>query len=153
MPRHSAEPAGLTGDRSAESDSSTGDSFATDSSATDPHAAPSPRDRTEQLHLRNHDGTRRYRVTVSVSKPGQPPAHEATYDLAPGEVTAEFEAVPAGQYDVRVDAAFQPTDDAHCDGTAGTDSARAVCDIGDRVSRTVAVECGNGIVDVSPGMR
>jgi hypothetical protein len=148
MPTHSAEPAGLADERAAESGSSTADS-----SATDPHAAPSPRDRTEQLHLRNHDGTRRYRVTVSVSKPGQPPVYEATYDLAPGEVTAEFEAVPVGQYDVRVDAAFRPTDDAHRDGTAGTDSARAVCDIGDRVSRTVAVECGNGIVDVSPGMR
>lgn len=148
MPRHSVEPAGLTDDRSAESDSS-----AADSPTTDPHAAQSPRDRTEQLHLRNHDGTRRYRVTVSVSKPGQPPAHEATYDLAPGEVTAEFEAVPAGEYDVRVDAAFRPTGDTRRDGTAGTDSARAVCDIGDRVSRTVAVECGNGIVDVSSGMR
>lgn len=148
MPRHSVKPGGLADDRSARSGSS-----AADSSTTDPRAGPNPRDRTEQLHLRNHDGTRRYRVTVSVSKPGQPPVYEATYDLAPGEVTAEFEAVPVGQYDVRVDAAFRPTDDAHRDGTAGTDSARAVCDIGDRVSRTVAVECGNGIVDVSPGMR
>lgn len=108
--------------------------------------------RTEQVHLRNYDSDRRYRVTLSVSKPDCPPEHEATYELAPGEVASEIEVAPPGRYDVHVDSEFRPTGGRVADGTVGTDSTTTVCDVGDPAGRTVVVECGNGIVDVSQGL-
>lgn len=122
------------------------------SSAADDRGSADVHTRTEQLHLRNYDTGRRYRVTLSVSNPDGPPEHEATYELAPGEVASELEVVPPGRYDVHVDSEFRPANGRAADGTAGSDSTTTVCNVGDRAGRTVVVECGNGIVDVSEGL-
>lgn len=110
------------------------------------------RTRCEQLHLRNYDGSRRYRLTVTVSRPGTPVEHEATYELDPGDAASELEIAPPGRYEVRVSGSFRPAGEERSDGTAGTDEATANCNVGDRPPQTVVVECGNGVVAVSEGL-
>jgi hypothetical protein len=110
------------------------------------------RTRSEQLHLRNYDEDRVYRLTVSVSRPDQPLDYEGTYELAPGEVVSELEVVPPGRYDVTVSGSFRPVVDGPNDGTVGRDSDRLECNVGDRLARTVLVECGNGLVALSEGV-
>lgn len=110
------------------------------------------RTRCEQLHLRNYDERRRYRLSVSVSRPEGGPEHESTYELGPGAVSSELEIVPPGRYEVAVSAAFRPAPEEHPGGTAGTDEETANCNVGDRAPQTVVVECGNGIVAVSEGL-
>jgi hypothetical protein len=110
------------------------------------------RTRCEQLHLRNYDESRRYRLTVSVSRPGAPPEHEATYELDPGDAASELEIAPPGRYDVRVSGSFRPAGPTRADGTAGTKEVTASCNVGDRPPQTIVVECGNGLVAVSEGL-
>lgn len=110
------------------------------------------RTRCEQLHLRNYDESRQYRVTVSVSQPDGGPEHEMTYKLAPGDVTSELEIVPPGRYEVEVSGSFRPVGQDRHHGTAGNDKETATCNVGDRPQQTVVVECGNGVVSVSEGL-
>jgi hypothetical protein len=127
-----------------------------DAHSTEPNAttldAETVRTRSEQLHLRNYDESRRYRLTVSVSRPGTPVEHEATYELDPGDATSELEIAPPGRYEVRVSGTFRPAGRERADGTVGADGTTANCNVGDRPQQTVVVECGNGIVAVSEGL-
>jgi hypothetical protein len=109
------------------------------------------RTRCGQLHLRNYDESRQYRLTVSVRQPNGGPKYEATYELAPSDVASELEIVPPGRYEVHVSGSFRPVDgESH--HTAGRDEETANCNVGDRPPQTVVVECGNGIVTVSEGL-
>jgi hypothetical protein len=110
------------------------------------------RTRSEQLHLRNYDEDRVYRLTVSLSRSDQLPDHEETYELAPGDVISELEIVPPGRYDVTVSGSFRPVINGPNDGTVGRDSDSLECNVGDRLARTILVECGNGLVAVSEGV-
>lgn len=110
------------------------------------------RTRCEQLHFRNYDEHRRWRLTVSVSRPGEPPEHEGTYELGPDDVESELEIVPPGRYEVRVSASFRSVQEGRSDGTVETDEVTAECNVGDRPPQTVVVECGNGVVAVSEGL-
>jgi hypothetical protein len=111
---------------------------------------PDVRPRVEQLHIRNYDEDRRYRLELSISRPGYPPSHETTYELAPDNVLSELQVVPPGRYDVTVEGSFQPVGNAPTD--AGTSNDTAVCNVGDRAPQTIVVECGNGVVSVSEGL-
>jgi hypothetical protein len=109
------------------------------------------RTRCEQLHLRNYDESRQYRLTVSVRQPNGGPEYEATYELAPSDVGSELEIVPPGRYEVHVSGSFRPVgEQSH--HAAGRDEATASCNVGDRPPQTVVVECGNGVVTVSEGL-
>lgn len=110
------------------------------------------RTRCEQLHLRNYDESRRYRLMVSVSKPNGGPEYEATYELAPGDSESELEIVPPERYEVHVSGAFRPTGPNRHHGTTGSDKETVSCNVGDRPQQTVVVECGNGVVTVSEGL-
>ena len=110
------------------------------------------RTRCEQLHLRNYDEDRTYRQTVSVSRAEEPPEHEATYELAPGETESELEIIPPERYEVHVSGSFRPAPGEHPNGTAGSDTAASSCNVGDRAPQTIVLECGNGIVSVSEGL-
>jgi hypothetical protein len=113
---------------------------------------PDVRPRVEQLHIRNYDETRRYHLAVSVSRPGYPPSHEATYELAPDNVLSELQVVPPGRYNVTVEGSFRPVENAPTDEPTGDDADTAVCNVGDRAPQTVVIECGNGVVSVSEGL-
>lgn len=108
--------------------------------------------RCEQLHLRNYDESRRYRLTVSVSQPNSGHEYEATYELGPGDVESELEVVPPGRYQVHVSGSFRPTGEESHNGTTGSDEETADCNVGDRPPQTVVVECGNGVISVSEGL-
>ena len=110
------------------------------------------RTRCEQLHLRNYDESRCYRLTVSLSRPEGGPEHESTHELGPGEVSSELEIVPPGRYEVEVSASFRPANGTHPDGSAGTHEETTDCNVGDRPPQTIVVECGNGVVAVSEGL-
>jgi hypothetical protein len=110
------------------------------------------RTRCEQIHLRNYDESRRYRLTVSVSRPDGGAKYEATYELAPGDVASELEVVPPGRYEVYVAGSFRPAGGERHHGTVGSDEETANCNVGDRPPQTVVVECGNGVVAVSEGL-
>jgi hypothetical protein len=110
------------------------------------------RTRCEQLHLRNYDESRRYRLAVSVSQPDGGPEYSATYELDPGDLASELEIVPRGRYKVHVSGSFRPAGrDCH-HGTTGRDEETASCNVGDRPQQTVLIECGNGIITVSEGL-
>jgi len=125
------------------------------------------RTRSEQLCLRNYDEHRSYRVRISVSRSDAPSRdgataangatgadecqYEATFELAPGEVTTEMEVVPPGRYDVTVAGTADPAGDRRDTGPTPVEAA-AACNVGAEPPQTVVVEVGNGVVSVTEGL-
>ena len=104
-----------------------------DSLAGPPRVTP-----TEDVHVRNYDVQRSYRIRVTVTD-GSETVFARRYTLGPGQSTSEFDIVGAGTYDVAV-------------ALESRESERARCRLSDAPDDTALVEVGNGIVSVSQGL-
>lgn len=92
----------------------------------------------EDIHLRNYDVERAYRVTINVAD-GDSTVFENTYWLRPGAFLSEIDEIEPGEYDVTVE----------------IDTGRSVtrrCQVDADHEHTVLVELGNGIVSVAQGV-
>lgn len=93
---------------------------------------------SEDIHLRNYDVERAYRVSITVED-GDESVFEETYWLPPGAFLSEVNEVDPGEYGVRVT----------------LDNGRSVtrtCQVDSDHDHTVLVELGNGIVSVTQGV-
>jgi len=93
---------------------------------------------SEDLHVRNYDVERSYRVTVAVSD-DDGVAFEETYWLRPGAFLSEIDVIDPGEYEVTVE----------------IDSGRSVsrtCQIDADHDHSALIELGNGIVSITQGL-
>lgn len=93
---------------------------------------------SEDIHVRNYDIERSYRVTVSVSD-DDGVTFEETYWLRPGAFLSEIDEVDPGEYEIEVE----------------IDNGRSVsrtCQVDADHTHSVLIELGNGIVSISQGI-
>lgn len=107
--------------------------------------------RVEQLHIRNFDPDRAYRIQLQLSQPGNPPTYQGTFEVGPRGVESAFELAPPGLYDVEVRTAFDVLEE-RAFATEGSSADTAECNVGEGAAQTIVIECGNGIVSVSEGL-
>ncbi len=93
---------------------------------------------SEDIHIRNYDVERAYRVTVDVAD-GADKVFSETYWLRSGAFLSEIDEIDPGEYEVTVD----------------IDNGRSVtrtCQVDADLDHTVLIELGNGIVSVTQGV-
>lgn len=93
---------------------------------------------SEDVHIRNYDVERAYRVTLALAN-DEGTAFEESYWLRPGAFLSEVDEIDPGEYEVEVT----------------LDNGRSVsrtCQVDTDHDHTVLVELGNGIVSVAQGV-
>lgn len=94
---------------------------------------------TEEILLRNYDHQWGYDIELDVLDANGNSVYEKQWYLPPGQVGTEMDALPSGEYEVRV------TLDNHKQETL-------VCSIDATAGNTVVIEVGNGVMSVTEGL-
>jgi hypothetical protein len=94
---------------------------------------------TEDIHVRSHDHRWAYDLDVEVRWPDGEAAFTRRYYLQPGEAIAEVDALPPGEYELRVTRDNEQTEMRRCR-------------IDDTPGHTAVVEVGNGVLSLTEGL-
>lgn len=94
---------------------------------------------SEQVHVRNHDHQWGYDLTLEILDADGEPVFEEWYYLLPGQVENEFDALPAGEYEIRATLDNLEEETLHC---------RIDADL----AHTVVIEMGNGVHSLTQGL-
>jgi hypothetical protein len=89
-------------------------------------------DRSEDLHVRNHDFQRSYHLRVTAEQVDGDVRYQKAFTVAPDVSVGELNVLEAGTYDVTV----------ACDD----DETSQRCRVGDAPHESVRIDLGNGVV-------
>lgn len=96
-----------------------------------------PTPTTAELCLRNHDAERTYELAVAAVNLDNPTQYQRAYTLQPGDIQRERGLFLPGTYNLAVT-------------LDGGNREAVTCRLSEHPADTVLVECGNGVLSVTP---